>query len=40
MTDYLHRCELGSEALGDFKIARDYFELILNDAKKIKKQTL
>lgn len=38
MTDYFYRCELGSEALahGDFKIARDYFELILNDAKKIK----
>ena len=36
--DCLYRSQLGKEALtnGDFKIARDYFELILNDAKKIK----
>ena len=36
--DYLHRRQLGTEAFkhGDFKTARDYFELMLNDAKKIK----
>ena len=38
MTDYLYRRQLGREALnhGDFKTARDYFELILKDAKMIK----
>ena len=36
--DYLYRRQLGTEAFkhGDFKTARDYFELMLNDAKKIK----
>ena len=34
----MYRRQLGTEAFkhGDFKAARDYFELILNDAKKIK----
>ena len=34
----MYRRELGTEAFkhGDFKTARDYFELMLNDAKKIK----
>ena len=38
IADYLHRRQLGTEAFkhGDFKTARDYFELMLNDAKKIK----
>ena len=34
----MYRRQLGTEAFkhGDFKTARDYFELMLNDAKKIK----
>ena len=34
----MYRRQLGTEAFkrGDFKAARDYFELMLNDAKKIK----
>ena len=38
IADYLYRRQLGTEAFkhGDFKTARDYFELMLNDAKKIK----
>ena len=38
IADYLYRRQLGTEAFkrGDFKAARDYFELMLNDAKKIK----
>ena len=40
IADYLYRRQLGTEAFkhGDFKTARDYFELMLNDAKKIKKK--
>ena len=36
----MYRRQLGTEAFkhGDFKTARDYFELMLNDAKKIKKK--
>ena len=38
IADYLYRRQLGTEAFkhGDFKTARDYFELMLNYAKKIK----